>query len=263
MTALLGPLRYAFSFYTGPRTRFNPFTRSRADVAHVTSPGSDGIALVRARDIGVRRGERWIIRHVDLEVTRGEMVFIIGANGAGKSTCIKAVLGLIEISEGRVERAPSLEVGYVPQRLAVNPTLPLSLRRLMTLTERFSSQEVDAALDAVGLRRLGDPPVSTLSGGEFQRLLLARALAPRPDLLILDEPGQGVDASGKDVLHELIEEIRRDLDCGVVWISHDLKKAFETGDDVVVLIPHEHDETTHVGASSAPSSLEREARPPG
>ena len=213
--------------------------------------------------MGVRRGERWIIRHVDLQVERGMMVFLIGANGAGKSTCAKAVLGLIDVSEGSVERAPSITVGYVPQRLPINPTLPLSLRRLMILTERFSSREIDTALDAVGLRRLGDPPVSTLSGGEFQRLLLARALVPRPDLLVLDEPGQGVDVSGADVVHELVEEIRRDLDCGVLWISHDLKKAFEKGDDVVVLIPHEHDATESIGPSDAPTAPERNVRPPG
>ena len=191
------------------------------------------------------------------------MVFLIGANGAGKSTCARAVLGLIEISEGRVERTPSLEVGYVPQRLPINPTLPLSLRRLMTLTGRFSSRDIDAALDAVGLQRLGDPPVSTLSGGEFQRLLLARALVSRPDLLILDEPGQGVDVSGADVLQELMEEVRRELDCGILWISHDIKKAFDIGDDVVVLIPHEHDEAASCGDSAAPAAPEGDARAPG
>ena len=114
-------------------------------------------------------------------MVRGELVYLIGANGAGKSTCAKAVLGLIKTDEGTVERAPSLEVGYVPQRLAVSPTLPLTLRRLMTLTGSFAARDIDAALAAVGLERLGDPPVTTLSGGEFQRLLLAWALIHRPD----------------------------------------------------------------------------------
>ncbi len=198
--------------------------------------------LVDARDIGVRRGERWIIRHVDLKVTRGELVYLIGANGAGKSTCVKAVLGLLDVDEGHVARAPALEVGYVPQRLLVTPTLPLTLRRLMTLTGRFAADRIDAALTAVGLERLGDPPVTTLSGGEFQRLLLARALIHRPDLLVLDEPEQGVDATGMDVVHELIEGIRRDLGCGVLIVSHDLRKAMDTGDDFVVFVPHEHDD---------------------
>lgn len=197
--------------------------------------------LVAARGIGVHRGERWLIRHVDLVVERGALVYLVGANGAGKSTCAKAILGLIEIDEGTVERAPSIELGYVPQRLPVSPTLPLSLRRLVTLTGRFAEADVDAALAAVGLERLGDPPVTTLSGGELQRLLLARALIHRPDLLVLDEPDQGVDLAGAERFHELIEEIRRDLGCGVLLISHDLKRAMDTGDDVVVLVPHEHD----------------------
>ena len=217
--------------------------------------------LVRARDVGVRRGERWIIRHVDLQVLRGELVYLIGANGSGKSTCAKAILGLVEISEGGVERSPSLEVGYVPQRLPISPTLPLSLRRLMTLTGRFGARDIDAALEAVGLHRLGDPPVTTLSGGELQRLLLARALIHRPGLLVLDEPGQGVDAAGAEVLHELIEGIRRDLGCGVLLISHDLERALTTGDDVVVLVPHEHDEPARAGGASAPGAGHRDGAP--
>ena len=210
--------------------------------------------LVSARDIGVRRNERWIIRHVDVQVPRGSLVYVIGANGAGKSTCAKAVLGLIEIEEGTVERAPDVAVGYVPQRLAISPTLPLTIRRLMTLTRHFSRREIKAALAAVGLERLGNPPVSTLSGGEFQRLLLARALAERPDLLVLDEPAQGVDVSGADVFHELIEEVRRSLGCGILMISHDIELAARTGDDVVVLVPHEHDaEPTSAGSGEAGS----------
>ena len=206
-----------------------------------TSP-DDAAPLVRVRDLGVRRQTRWIFRHVDLEVFRGKLVYLIGANGAGKSTLAKAVLGLVDSDEGEIERATSLAIGYVPQRLQVSPNLPLNMRRLMTLTGRFAPRDIDAALTAVGLDRLGNPPVSTLSGGEFQRLLLARAMIHRPDLLVLDEPAQGVDAAGTDVFHERIEEIRRELDCGVLLISHDIQLVMDTGDDVVVLLPHEHDD---------------------
>ena len=206
--------------------------------------------LVSARDIGVQRGNRWIIRHVDIKVNSGELVYIIGANGAGKSICVKAVLGLIAINEGTVNRAPSLKVGYVPQRLPISPTLPLSVRRLMTLTGNFSSHDIDTTLAAVGLQKLGNPQVTTLSGGEFQRLLLARALLHRPELLVLDEPAQGVDIAGAGVLHELIENIRSDLDCGVLLVSHDIELTIASGDDVVVLVPHEHDEQGPVGSES-------------
>ncbi len=210
-------------------------------------PSAEPPPLIEARDIGVKRGPRWIIRHVDLSVRRGQLVYIIGGNGAGKSTCAKAVLGLIDIDEGHVARAPSLMVGYVPQRLAVTPTLPLTVRRLVTLTGRFPASEIDAALANVGLERLGDPPVTTLSGGEFQRLLLARELLRRPDLLVLDEPDQGVDVAGAEVLHAQIDDIRRDLDCGVLVVSHDLQFAMDTGDDFCVLVPHEYDERPGIG----------------
>lgn len=207
--------------------------------------------LISVRDIGVYCRERWIIRHVDFKVVRGELVCLIGANGAGKSTCAKAILGLIDINEGTIERKPSLNVDYVPQRLPITPTLPLSMRRLMTLTGKFSTREIDSALAAVGLERLGDPPVTTLSGGEFQRLLLARTLIHRPDLLVLDEPAQGIDLAGADVLHELIETIRHNFDCGILLISHDLEKVMDIGNDLVVLVPHEHDEKCHVGDRSS------------
>ena len=210
---------------------------------------TDTGALVHARDVGVRRGERWIIRHVDLNVGRGQLVYLIGANGAGKSTFAKAVLGLIDVSEGDIHRAPSMQTGYVPQRLPLSPTLPLSVRRLMTLTGRFAAHEIDAALAAVGLERLGNPPVTTLSGGELQRLLLARALVHKPDLLVLDEPDQGVDLAGANRLHQLIEQICRDFGCGVLLISHDLRRVLDAGDDVVVLVPHEHDEPPEGGGA--------------
>ena len=197
--------------------------------------------LVDARSIGVRREQRWIFRYVDFQVRRGETVFVIGANGAGKSTCVKTALGLIRPDEGIVEQTPSLRTGYVPQRLAVTPTLPLTVRRMMTLTGRFASQDVEAALEEVGLHRLGDPPVHTLSGGEFQRLLLAQALIHRPNMLVLDEPDQGVDVTGAAVLYSLVRSLRRELGCGILIISHNIERVMEDADDFVVLVPHEHD----------------------
>ena len=202
----------------------------------------------------MRRGERWLIRHVDLQVPRGELVYLIGANGAGKSTCAKSILGLIDIDEGMIERAPGLAVGYVPQRLAVSHTLPLRLRRMMKLTGRFAAGDIDAALAAVGLERLGDPPVTSLSGGELQRLLLARAMIHRPDLLVLDEPAQGVDMAGARVLHDLIDGIRDNLGCGVLLISHDLQMVMNSDNDVIVLVPHEHDAPPAAARAAPPAA---------
>ena len=203
---------------------------------------ADDQPLIEAREIGVYRSNRWLIRHVDVKVLRGQLVYIIGANGAGKSTTAKALLGLITFDEGEIKRSPDLKVGYVPQRLQINPTLPLTMRRLLRLTKRYVRADIDHALTAVGLHRLGNPFVSTLSGGEFQRLLLAHALLARPDLLLLDEPAQGVDAAGAEKLHNVIDGIRTELGCGVLCISHDLQLAMDTGDDFLVLVPHEHDD---------------------
>ena len=202
----------------------------------------DDQSLIEARDVGIYRSNRWLVRHVDLKVFRRQLVYIIGANGSGKSTTAKALLGLIAIDEGEIVRSPDLIVGYVPQRLQINPTLPLTMRRLLRLTQRHPQAEVDHALAMVGLHRLGNPFVSTLSGGEFQRLLLAQALLMRPHLLLLDEPVQGVDAAGADKLHNVIDGIRNELGCGVLCISHDLQLAMDTGDDFLVLVPHEHDD---------------------
>ena len=199
-------------------------------------------ALLKGRNIGVKRSNRWIIRYVDVDIYQGKLVSVCGANGAGKSTFLKAILGLIEIDEGKVERGRSIKTGYVPQRLTMSPTLPLTLRRLITLTGHYFDQEIDHALSVVGLDRLGNPPVTTLSGGEFQRLLLARAMIDRPNLMVLDEPAQGLDLAGADLFYSLINDIRTDLNCGVIMVSHDLEKAVDIGDDIVMLVPHEHDE---------------------
>ena len=207
-----------------------------------TSNAKANDLLVDVRDVGIRRAHRWIVRHVDLRVSRGQLVYIIGANGAGKSTSAKAILGLIEIDEGTIETAPGVTVGYVPQKLQINPTLPLTMRRLLTLTGSFKPHQIDTALNDVGLQRLGNPFVSTLSGGELQRLLLARALLDDPDLLVLDEPAQGVDMAGTEKLHDVIDHIRHEIDCGVLCVSHDLRLAMDTGDDFLVLVPHEYDE---------------------
>ena len=157
--------------------------------------------LLSARGVGVRRGTRWLIENVDLAVHAGEIVTLIGPNGSGKSTTVRALLGLLAIDTGSIHRAPGLKVGYVPQKLSIDKTMPLTVRRFMTLTGRHPADAIDAALDEVGLADLSGREVQVLSGGEFQRLLLARAIIAKPNLLVLDEPVQGVDAAGEIALY--------------------------------------------------------------
>lgn len=191
--------------------------------------------LVSAEGVGVRRAGRWLLRDVDIAVAAGELVTVIGPNGGGKTTLVKTLLGLISPDEGAVRRRPGLTVGYVPQRLAVEWTLPLSVERLMTLTERRPAAAVAAALAETGAAHLVRRPVQALSGGELQRVLLARALARTPDLLVLDEPVQGVDFAGETDLYALIGDIRRHRGCGVLLVSHDLHVVMARTDRVVCL----------------------------
>ena len=194
--------------------------------------------LISLDGAGVNRGGRWLVRGIDLTVRRGEIVTLIGPNGGGKSTTAKIALGLLAPDEGRATRAPGLTVGYVPQKLSVDWTLPLTVGRFMSLTNRTSAQETADALAMTGIAHLAKAEVRHLSGGEFQRALLARAIARKPDLLVLDEPVQGVDFSGEIALYELISGIRITLGCGILMISHDLHVVMASTDSVVCLNSH-------------------------
>lgn len=194
--------------------------------------------LLKLANVGVERGGRWLVRGVDLEVARGEIVTLIGPNGSGKSTTVRAAIGAIRNDEGTVTRAKGLRVGYVPQKLTIDWTLPLTVGRLMTLTRAYPATEIDTALAAVGIPHLAGAAVQSLSGGEFQRALLARAMLGRPDILVLDEPVQGVDFSGEAALYELIASVRDETGCGVLLVSHDLHLVMAATDTVICLNGH-------------------------
>jgi zinc transport system ATP-binding protein len=198
-------------------------------------PSQDLVSLDNA---GVRRAGRWLVRGVSLRVRPGEIVTLIGPNGSGKSTTAKMALGVLKPDEGSAGRMKNLRVGYVPQRLAVDWTLPLSVERFLRLTSRPSQAEIDEALNGTGVLHLAKQEVRHLSGGEFQRTMLARAIARKPDLLVLDEPVQGVDYTGEIALYELITGIRDRLNCGILLISHDLHVVLAATDQVICLNGH-------------------------
>lgn len=194
--------------------------------------------LLETRGLGVNRGGRWLVRGVDLAVKAGEIVTMIGPNGSGKSTVVKAALGILSADEGSVRRRPGLTVGYVPQKLAIDWSLPLTVSRLMTLTSPLARDKIASALEETGIGHLAGASVQNLSGGEFQRALLARAIARNPDLLVLDEPVQGVDFSGELALYELIARFRDRTRCGVLLISHDLHVVMAATDTVICMNGH-------------------------
>jgi zinc transport system ATP-binding protein len=194
--------------------------------------------LVTLNQAGIQVSKRWLVRDVSLSVGRGEIVTLIGPNGSGKSTTAKMALGILQPSQGQAIRRAGLRVAYVPQQLAIDWTLPLNVAQLLQLTGSLSRDEMHQAITACGIQSALDAEVRTLSGGEFQRVLLARAIAKKPDLLVLDEPVQGVDFAGENALYALISEIRDQLDCGILLISHDLHVVMAQTDRVLCLNGH-------------------------
>lgn len=197
-----------------------------------------GSVLLEAEGLAVRLGGRDILHGVDLTLRRGEIVTVIGPNGGGKTTLLRAVLGLIPATAGRARVAVGVSVGYVPQRFPVDRVLPMTVARLMRLTARPSREAIERALAETGTAHLIDASIHSLSGGEMQRVLLARALVREPDLLVLDEPVQAVDYAGEAALYQLIAEIRDRHGCGVLMVSHDLHVVMAATDRVLCVNGH-------------------------
>ena len=198
----------------------------------------DNSSLITLNNAGIFRSGRWLVRGVSLSVEKGGILTLIGPNGSGKSTTAKMALGILRPDEGNAHRRQELKIRYVPQKISIDWTVPLKVRRLMSLTGRVSRKQADEAMSLTGTLHLANSEVRTLSGGEFQRVLLARAIAFKPDLLVLDEPVQGVDYKGEIEMYELIRNIRDDLQCGVLLISHDLHIVMAATDYVVCLNGH-------------------------
>jgi zinc transport system ATP-binding protein len=193
--------------------------------------------LVKLNNVGFRQNKKWLVEGVSLEVKKGKIITLIGPNGSGKSTTAKIALGIYKDIEGSVEKHTN-KVGYVPQKITIDWTLPLRVKDFMILTEVLKEEEIDDALSLTGVMHLKNKNLGNLSGGEFQRVLLARAISKKPELLVLDEPVQGVDYTGEIALYELIKKISDTLNCGILLISHDLHTVMTATDHVVCLNGH-------------------------
>jgi zinc transport system ATP-binding protein len=202
------------------------------------APESSGGWLVNLNQVGVRVGDRLLLDSVDLTVARGEIVTLVGLNGAGKTTLVRVLLGLLKPKLGRVARAPGIRIGYSPQHVQPDPTLPLSVRRFLTLGGPATHQRLQETLAEVGAGDVLRRPFADLSGGELHRVLLARALLREPDLLVLDEPLAGVDMTGQSELYQLIGDLRHRYGCGVLLVSHDLHVVMAGTDRVVCINRH-------------------------
>ena len=192
-------------------------------------------SLVSARSLHLRLGGTAILENIDIDISAREILTLIGPNGAGKTTLLRVLLGLIAPDSGEVRRKEGLIIGYVPQTFEVDESLPLTVRRLLALTQNPSREEMRERLEETGAGDLLDHPFGSLSGGERQRVLLARALLRNPRLLVLDEPIRSVDIAGQTELYRLIERIRDDRGCGILMVSHDLHFVMASTDHVVCL----------------------------
>ena len=193
--------------------------------------------LVKLNNVGFRQNGKWLVEGVSLNVEKGKIVTLIGPNGSGKSTTAKIALGIYKNIEGSVKKYTN-KVGYVPQKISIDWTLPLRVHDFMTLTENIKDNEINEALTLTGVLNLKNKNLGNLSGGEFQRVLLARAISKKPELLVLDEPVHGVDFTGEIALYELIKKISDTLNCGILLISHDLHTVMTATDHVVCLNGH-------------------------
>lgn len=204
--------------------------------------------LMALNNISVKINQQKILYDVSLTINLSQIITILGPNGAGKSTLVKVILGLISPTTGTIERASDLTIGYVPQSINLNPTLPITVKRFMQLNKQLSYDDIIKTLSLVKAQYLIDRSMHQLSGGELQRVLLAQALAKRPKLLILDEPTQGVDVNGQVLLYDLIIDAKTKFSCGVVMVSHDLHLVMAKTDEVICL-------NHHICCSGTPASV--------
>ena len=204
--------------------------------------------LARLEGVSFSAGKKQILSNINLALHDDCITTLIGPNGAGKSTLVKILLGLVRPSSGKVWQKPGLIIGYMPQKIQIDRTLPLTVKRFLQIPHSYDLGSIESVLADVGAAHLLDYAIHDLSGGEMQRTLLARALLRNPDLLVLDEPVQGVDINGQTELYRLIAEIRKKRRCSVLMISHDLHLVMASTDHVICL-------NTHVCCSGHPEAI--------
>ena len=203
--------------------------------------------LVKLENAGVQRTSKWLVKGISFEISQGEIVTLIGPNGSGKTTTAKMILNIMNADEGQITRNTD-KMAYVPQKINIDWTMPLRVIDFMKITNNLNNNQVLESLTTTGVDKLLYNQIHNLSGGEFQRVLIARAIAKKPDLLVLDEPVQGVDYNGEIALYNLIKKISVNLNCGILLISHDMHFVMSTTDHVVCL-------NGHICCSGAPSSV--------
>lgn len=210
------------------------------------------MSLIFVKNLSVAYGANTVLHNVNLTLEPGEIVTIVGPNGSGKTSLLRAIIGATKPASGEITLKPGLKIGYVPQRLHIDPTLPITVERFMRLTDHVPREACQAALDAARVPDLLHRQMTQLSGGQFQRVLLARALINEPDVLLLDEATQGLDQPGSAAFYRQIEAVCRDTGCAVLMISHELHVVMSASDRVICLNGHVCCEGAPAVVASAP-----------
>ena len=203
--------------------------------------------LVKLENAGVYKSSKWLVRGISLEINQSQIVTLIGPNGSGKTTTAKMILNILNTDEGLV-KGNAHKMAYVPQKINIDWTMPLRVIDFMKITSSLNNTQITESLVMTGVDKLLYNQIHSLSGGEFQRVLIARAIAKKPDLLVLDEPVQGVDFNGEIALYNLIKDISVNLNCGILLISHDMHFVMSTTDHVICL-------NGHICCSGSPSNV--------
>jgi len=196
------------------------------------------MSLIETQNLSIEQAGTTVLHHVNFRIDRGEIVTIVGPNGSGKTSFLKALIGALPAAQGQVTRAAGLRIGYVPQKLHVDRTLPMTVARFLSMPRRHPAEEMRQALTEAGVSELETRQMTDLSGGQFQRVLLARAILDKPDILILDEATQGLDQPGSAAFYRQIEQVRNDLGCAVLMVSHELHVVMSASDRVICLNGH-------------------------
>ena len=210
------------------------------------------MSLIETQNLSIEQGGTTVLSHVNFSIDRGEIVTIVGPNGSGKTSFLKALIGALPAAKGSVTRSPALRIGYVPQKLHIDRTLPVTVARFLSMPRRHPATEMRKALSEAGVSELETRQMTDLSGGQFQRVLLARAILDKPDILILDEATQGLDQPGSAAFYRQIEQVRNDLGCAVLMVSHELHVVMSASDRVICLNGHVCCEGRPENVASAP-----------
>ena len=204
--------------------------------------------LIEITDLSVQYGSKLVLQNINLSLADGEIVTIVGPNGSGKTTLFKAIIGTAPINTGTLKIRPNLKIGYVPQQLIIDKTLPITVERFLKVAQKTNVKTLANAMNLVGTEDLLTFQMNNLSGGELQRVLLARALIAQPDVLLLDEATRGLDQPGVATFYRMVDGIRKNTNCAVLMISHDLHVVMGASDRVICL-------NSHICCEGAPNSV--------